>query len=85
MRTSYRFAIRQHDATKAQVITVTVIAGGYRFLSTHRHAMEADLLIGLGRPHSDAVFGRSQDPSAWGLDCHNIGDPYRRRLCPDIR
>lgn len=57
----HRFAIRQHDATKAEdmVDLGTVTAGGYRIpVHINRHAMEADLLIGLGNivPHSDAGY-----------------------------
>lgn len=56
-----RFRVQQHDATRAEDIVDlgTVMAGDYKIpVHINRHALEADLLIGLGSivPHCDAGF-----------------------------
>lgn len=56
-----RFVIRQHDAARSEdmVDLGSVTAGGYVIpVRVNRHALEADLLLGLGSivPHSDAGF-----------------------------
>ena len=86
-----RFVVRQHDATISEdmVDLGFVDAGGYKIpVHVNRHALDADLLIGLGNivPHSDAGYsGGAKIVQPGVCDFATTSATHLTAgLCPDI-